>query len=191
MRGLVFGAAALGTAAAIGLLGCTGSMETITVGEGDPDIEAARQFDRYPLYWVGEHFEGWDLEHVDVTAVKSDERGRRLEMAVFRYGTCELQVSADGGCGLPLVIEIRPFCTRPDAVASGRHIRGAPLNFTYAGVLVLYTDRVRITVYTELARGRDLRALRALRSVNDVPPVIDADDPIPPPRRDAGGPCPR
>jgi hypothetical protein len=187
MRGLVFGAAALGTAAAIGLLGCTGSTETITVGEGDPDIEAARQFDRYPLYWVGEHFEGWDLEDVDVTAVKSDERGRRREVAVFRYGTCELTVSNDGSCGVPLVIEIRPFCAQPNAVESGRQIRGAPLNFSYmAGDPVLYTDRVRITVFTGegATHGMALRALRALRSVNDVPPVIDADDPIPPP------PCP-
>ena len=27
---------------------------TQTVGEGDPDLDAARSFDRHPLYWVGE-----------------------------------------------------------------------------------------------------------------------------------------
>ncbi len=37
-----------------------------TVGDGDPDVEAARTFDGYPLYWVGEHFEQWDLEYVAV-----------------------------------------------------------------------------------------------------------------------------
>jgi len=32
---------------------------TRTVGEGDPDIDAVRRFDRHPLYWVGERFERW------------------------------------------------------------------------------------------------------------------------------------
>jgi hypothetical protein len=193
MRGLDFGAGALATAAPIGLAGCTGSTETITVGEGEPDIESARQFDRYPLYWVGEHFEGRDLESVNVKAARSDARGHRRKAAVFRYGTCELQVRDDGGCGVPLVIEIEPMCARLAAVESGRRIRGAPLNFNYGGTPLLYTDRVRITVYTGegATHGMALRALRALRSANDVPPVIDADDRLPAPRRKARKPCPR
>jgi hypothetical protein len=52
---------------------------TQTVGEGDPDIEAARSFDGYPLYWVGEHFEQWDLEHLSA---------RPDGFTTFSYGTC-------------------------------------------------------------------------------------------------------
>jgi hypothetical protein len=186
---LVAASAAIGTTIALAGWVDEGP-RTITVGEGTPDIESARRFDRYPLYWVGKRFERWELESVDVTAVGSDSRGRRREHSVFRYGTCEIPVPADGGCGLPLVIEIRPFCGPLRAVASGRRIRGAPLNFTYAGDPVLYTDRVQINVYTNGAWGRDLRALRALRSVNEVPPVLDAGDPIPPPLRESRPPCP-
>jgi len=58
------------------LAGCTR-----TLGEGDPDVEAARTFDRYPLYWVGEHFEEWDLEHINVAPGG---------FSTFIYGTCEL-----------------------------------------------------------------------------------------------------
>ena len=159
---LVLGAASAATGTAMALAGWVGETRTITVGEGTPDIEAARQFDRYPLYWVGKHFERWDLESVEVTAVGSDARGRRREHSVFRYGTCELPVPADGGCSLPLVIEIRPFCARLDEVASGRQIRGAPLNFSYASDPVLYTNRVQIKVYTGGVRGRDLRLLASL-----------------------------
>jgi hypothetical protein len=166
---------------------------TLTVGEGTPDIEAARRFDRYPLYWIGERFEGWDLERIEVDAVGSDPRGRRRRFAFFSYGTCELQVPADGGCGVTLTIRIEPHCERLAEVASGRTIRGAPLNFSYSSDPILYTDRVRITVFTGQGstRDMDLRALRALRSVNDVPPVLDVNDPIPRPRPEPGRPCRR
>jgi len=63
----------------VAVAGCTQ-----TVGEGDPDIEAARSFDGYPLYWVGEHFEQWDLEHADAShQAKATERlGRRLGLRI-------------------------------------------------------------------------------------------------------------
>jgi hypothetical protein len=41
------------------------------------DLDAARRFERYPLYWLGENFEGWQLEHNDV---------RPGTFSVFVYG---------------------------------------------------------------------------------------------------------
>jgi len=152
---------------------------TRTVGEADPDIDAARNFDRHPLYWVGERFEGWDLEHVNVgTAV-----------AGFSYGTCEIQ-GTEGACPVPLQIQIQPLCTYLDVVARApiwkrRRVRGAPVG-TIDGAPVLFTNRVQVKVYRgqHSDPGLPMRALRALRSVNSVKPVIDADDPIPAPPRD-------
>lgn len=69
----------IGGVVAATLVAACGS--TRTVGEGDPDIDAARRFDRHPLYWVGERFERWDLESVDVGGG---------EFVTFSYGTCEL-----------------------------------------------------------------------------------------------------
>lgn len=57
-----------------------------TVGGGDPDVESARTFAGYPLYWVGERFEEWDLEYV---AVRADG------FTTFSYGTCEIEPFSD------------------------------------------------------------------------------------------------
>jgi hypothetical protein len=147
-----------------------------SVGEGNADIEGARSFDRYPLYWVGEHFEKWDLEHVDLAA-----RG----FSTFIYGTCKIEAGADGGCPPPLQIQIQPLCAHLEAVARApiwkrREIRGAPVG-TIDSAPVLFSKRVQVKVYRGQGsdRGLALRALRALRSANDVEPRIDSDDPIP------------
>jgi hypothetical protein len=157
------------------LVGCAGGR-----GGGDPDVDAARSCTRHPLYWVGERFEEWDFEHVDVGS---------NEFATFIYGTCEPEGGIDGGCPSPLQIQIQPLCAHLDAVARApiwkrRQVRGAPVG-TIDGAPVLFTNRVQVKVY--YGQGADpgvpMRALRALRSANDVAPVIDADDPIPAPPR--------
>jgi hypothetical protein len=160
-------------AIAAAAVGCAGG--TTTLGEGDPDVEAARKFDRHPLYWVGERFERWELEHVSVN---------QGEFATFSYGTCE-SAGHDGGCAVPLQIQIQPLCAHLAAVARApvwrkRRVRGAPVG-TIDSAPVLFASRVQVKVY----RGQDsdpglpMRALRALRSANDVPPVIGAGDAIP------------
>jgi hypothetical protein len=175
-----FSAVVAATAAAVG---CAGNG-----GDGDPDLDAARNFTRHPLYWVGESFEKWELEHVDVGT---------SEFATFIYGTCHPPGGIDGGCAPPLQLQIQPLCSHLEAVArapiwKGRQVRGAPVG-TIDGAPVLFTNRVQVKVY----RGQDsdpgvpMRALRALRSANDVAPVIDTDDPIPaPPRAVLAGTAP-
>lgn len=158
--------------AAIALVGCTQ-----TVGEGDPDIDAARTFDAYPLYWVGGRFEDWDLEHASVNPDG---------FSSFIYGTCELPIFADGGCPPPLEIQIQPLCAHLDVVATNsvwrrRAVRGAPVG-TIDGAPVVFTSRVQVKVYRGQGSdpGLPMRALQALQSVNSVEPIVDADDPIPP-----------
>jgi hypothetical protein len=159
-----------------------------TLGEGDPDIEAARTFDGFPLYWVGERFEKWDLEHFSISPGG---------FAVFSYGTCEIEWGEEGGCPAPLQIQIQPLCAYLDVVARApiwkrREIRGAPVG-TIDSAPVLFTNRVQVKVYR--GQGSDpgiaMRALRAVHSVNSVEPVIDADEPIPPaPRAVLSGAAP-
>jgi hypothetical protein len=164
LRAVVAAAAAAGAVA-----GCSGA-----TADDDPDFAAARSFDRHPLYWVGERFERWDLEHVSL-----GQQG----FSGFIYGTCDAREHA---CPPPLDIQIQPLCDHLEAVARNpvwmrREVRGAPLG-TIDNAPVLFTNRVQVKVY--YGEGADpglpMRVLRALRSVNDVPPVIDADDPIPP-----------
>lgn len=152
-----------------------------TVGDGDPDIGAARTFEGYPLYWVGERFEEWDLEYVEV---------RPDGFTTFGYGTCKIEGwFADGGCAPPLQIQIQPLCAHLDVVAGNqvwkrREVRGAPVG-TIDGAPVLFTNRVQVKVYRGQGSdpGLPMRALQALRSVNSLDPVIDADGPIPPASR--------
>ncbi len=156
---------------------------TRTAGGGDPDLRGARAFDQRPLYWVGERFERWELERVDLS---------NPQLTTFSYGTCEIEdpdgpfgVEA-GSCSVPLQIQIQPLCSHLAAVARDpiwrrREVRGAPVG-TIDSAPVLFTNRVQIKVYG--GRGADpglpLRALRALHSANAVPPLLDRDDPIPP-----------
>jgi hypothetical protein len=152
------------------------------------DIEAARSFDRYPLYWVGERFEKWDLEHVDLAAGG---------FSTFIYGTCEIEVGTDGGCPPPLQIQIQPLCAHLETVARApiwkqREVRGAPVG-TIDSAPVLFTNRVQVKVYRGQGSdpGLPMRALRALRSANDVEPTIGSDDLIlPAPRSVLSGTAP-
>jgi hypothetical protein len=149
--------------------GCSG-----TTSREEPDIEAARKFDGHPLYWVGKRFEQWDLEYISLG---------QEEFSSFIYGTCDAREHA---CAPPLDIQIQPLCNHLDAVAENpawgrREVRGAPVG-TIDNAPVLFTNRVQVKVY--YGEGADpglpMRVLGALRSVNDVSPVIGPDDPIPP-----------
>jgi hypothetical protein len=145
-------------------------------GQVDTDLAVAREFGAFPLYWLGERFEGWRLEYV--------ESGP--DAVVLVYGTCE--TSGDGGCAPPLQLQVFPLCYHLDAVAANRiwarrTVRGAPVG-AFDGAPVMFTSRTQIKVYWGQGAdsGAALRALGALRSLNDVPPGVDVDDPIPPPR---------
>jgi hypothetical protein len=146
--------------------------------EVEGDLDAARRFDAYPLYWLGERFEGWDLEHVEV---------RPNGLSIFVYGQCTPHGEDEPSCAPPLQIQIQPLCVNLEAVARAptwrhRRIRGAPVG-TIDSAPVLFTSGAQVKVYR--GDGSDpaapLRALRALRSINDVEPVIGPDDPIPGP----------
>ena len=147
----------------------------------EPDVAGARQFDEYPLYWVGERFEQWDLVHVGL-----DTPGY---FVTFIYGDCTPTGGEQPSCTPPLQIQVSPLCPNLDAYAQApiwkqRRIRGAPVG-TIDSAPVLFTRGAKIKVYRgEGARpGVGWRALQALRSVNDVPPILGPRDPIPAPPR--------
>lgn len=155
-------------------------------GERKPDVAAARSFDGYPLYWVGERFERWSLEHVDVG---------NPQFVTLIYGRCEIEdpdgpLGPEGGsCAPPLQIQTQPLCAHLDVVARApiwrrRSVRGAPVG-SIDSAPVLFTDRVQVKVYRGQGSdpGLPMRVLRALVSANAVPPVLDAGDAIPAPPR--------
>jgi hypothetical protein len=154
-------------------------------------VTAARQFDAFPLYWVGEQFETLRLAHIDGL-------DRTSEQITFIYGTCTPAGSDEPSCVPPLELQVSRLCSHLDIVAKApiwkrRHIRGAPVG-AIDSARVLFSRGAQIKVYRGAGTdpGLPLRALRALRSINQLPPVISAADPIPAPARsilDRTRPC--
>lgn len=145
-----------------------------------PDTRAAKRFRAFPLYWLGPRFEEWRL-----TAI--DGLDPRESIVTFVYGTCTPHDGDEPSCTPPLQIQVSPLCRNLRAVARApiwrrRRIRGAPVG-TIDGAPVLFTSAAQVKVYRGEGSqpGDALRALAALRSINSVPPVIDADARLPSP----------
>jgi hypothetical protein len=103
------------------------------------------------------------------------------------YGDCTPSNGEQPSCVPPLQLQIQPLCAHLGDVARApiwkrRSIRGAPVG-TIDSAPVLFTETVQVKAYRGEGSDPQLawRALTALRSLNDVPPVIDAAEPIPPP----------
>jgi hypothetical protein len=149
-------------------------------GRSKADLDAARKFHAFPLYWVGEQFERWSLtttEGLDGTT----------EFVTLIYGTCAPHDGDEPSCVPPLEIQISALCRHLKVVARApiwkrRHIRGAPVG-TIDSAPVLFTHAAQIKVYRGEGSdaGLPLRVLRALRSLNRVPPVIGPSGVIPAP----------
>jgi hypothetical protein len=181
---------ALGAALALFVLGVTVAVIVASSDGGneklESDIAAARAFRGFPLYWVGERFEGFDLRYVDVPG--------RAGFATLVYGECDVEdpdgvLGPEGGsCTPPLQIQIAPLCFHLDVVARAqtwrrRSVRGAPVGSNPDGAPILFTRGAQIKVYRGdgSTLGLAFRALGAIRSLNRVPPVVAPTDPIPGP----------
>lgn len=139
------------------------------------DLETAAEFDGFPFYWLGDEFEDLEVSNV---ALGGPAVG-------LTYGTC--RPTGGHGCAAPLQIQIFPLCSHLDVVAANRiwarrQIRGAPVG-AFDGAPVMFTRRTQIKVYRGEGSdpGLPLRALEALRSLNDLEPTIGVVGTIPPP----------
>lgn len=155
----------------VGAAGCGAHVPTA-------DLDSARRFDAFPVYWVGEDFEGWKLTHV----------ARTPGFVSLIYGTCT--AASDMGCSPPLELQLSPLCAHLSVVARapvwrGRRVRGAPVG-EIDSAPVLFARRTQVKVYTgeRSTPGLAFRALRALRSLNGAAPVVAERERIPPARGD-------
>jgi hypothetical protein len=163
----------LGAAGLVLLAGCS--------FDNEPDLTSARKFERFPVYWLGDEFEGREL-----TMVQAE--GWSVAVVLI-YGECTPDGALEPSCTPPIQIQIFPLCYHLDAVALPPKtrrvtIRGAPVG-TQDGAPALLTRKTQIKIYR--GEGTDpgigLRVLRALRSLNSVSPVTTPRGPIPPPPR--------
>jgi hypothetical protein len=93
----------------IGLLaaGCSGAASP---PDRLTDVRAARQFESFALYWLGERFEKWELTEI----VGLDER---TEFVTLVYGDCEPSGGLQPSCTPPLEVQVFPLCPHLDVVA--------------------------------------------------------------------------
>ena len=159
------------TAVVLGIVGAGCS-----IGDDvEADLETAREFNQYPLYWAGERFEELEISYFGLDGA----------FVTFVYGSCG--ATGDQGCAPPLQIQIFPLCFHLDASAANRawtrrQIRGAPVG-VFDGAPVMFTRRTQIKVYRGEGSdpGLPLRTLAGLRSLNDLRPTVNLVGPIPPP----------
>jgi hypothetical protein len=120
------------------------------------EINVARRFTVYSIYWVGRQFQGIPLTAADFRR----EYNPQLGLAVY-YGDCETKVSllGSGGCTLPLEIDTVCYVQHHNDKLGARRnvrIRGVPAVVYDGGKSIeLYTAHTLIDVYGDSpARAR-------------------------------------
>ena len=145
------------------------------------DINVARRFTVYSIYWVGRQFQGIPLTAADFRR----EYNPQLGLAVY-YGDCETKVSllGSGGCTLPLEIDTVCYVQHHNAgLGPPRNIRirGVPaVVFNGGKSIELYSAHVLIDVYGDTP-ARALAAVKRLFPLNGPPALRHFAPHLPPP----------
>jgi hypothetical protein len=158
MRALSLSVAALGLVAAS--CGCGG---TITVPNGhnvDAELDDARAGAPHRVYYAGRAV-------ADRTLSAVEARSARVN---FMYGTCTIDVPADGGCGVPVEVQNFPFQPGQWRIATGcsgrTTVRGVPA--VRQGGLTIFTRDTVVKIYAP-TRAAERRVVAALRPIEGRP----------------------
>ena len=156
------------------LAGCNSADPKVS---NPPDLGAARQFDRFRVYFAGR-----DVDGLPLTGASQAEHGRVGTEVTFGYGDCDPPdgLFAEGGCSLPLSVQNWSTCYR---WASQLHkpprlfnFRGAKATRGAGGSqLEIFTGRTTIVIWAHernVARSaaRQLRNVQTKRSAPTLPP---------------------
>jgi hypothetical protein len=126
-----------------------------TVGPGVTTVDDIRQFEEFPVYWLGESFQGLPLTAVHRMDYPGAFPGKPYNdpwhEVRFIYGTCTA-APGQSSCPVPLSVSIRPYCEVPpeivaDAAKTGppEEIRGAMVQRTGKSMRV-WTGNVSIGI---------------------------------------------
>lgn len=137
-------------------LGAPGSAPPALSAAASRDLERARAFDEFPLYWLGESFQGLPLTAVVWIEDPGAFPGKPWERPpakvwIFDYGDCTIPPGRES-CPIPLTIQIRPYCEVPPEIIADRVKTGPPLEVRGALVqrtghsLRLWTSNVSIGI---------------------------------------------
>jgi hypothetical protein len=155
------GVLSLGVAAMLTLAACGDSEDGSRISLPD----AARSFEHYPLYYVGESYDSLPLSFAGL-GPGSGEGTRRAWS--FGYGDCE-PPEGEGGCPLPLEVQNWSICTRfpslyPGPTPKTESVHGAQ-TLPAGGGLDVYTGRTTVVIFGQSARRAEI--VESLRRVAD------------------------
>jgi hypothetical protein len=185
MKRMVYAVIALGLLALL-----LGGIVWAVVGRGDGTtpatvdplmsaVEDVRQFDEFPVYWLGESFQGLPLERVARMDYPGHAPGTIYNVpwheVRFIYGSCTIP-PGESSCVVPLSIAIRPYCEVPpeivaDAVKTGppEEIRGAVVQRTGESQMRVWTSDVSIGIHATDPAIADAAAQNLVRLNGDKP----------------------
>jgi hypothetical protein len=143
------------------------------------EIAALAAFDEFPLYFLGDSFQGLPLVEIQrVVGTPRPNRPVTSNYMLFVYGTCEVAPGSDTGCPVPLTVHVWPACERNPSVyeigpgepypREQTSLRGVPAALFDEGTrLELYTGTVTI-VLTSLDAGLLSKTAEALVPANAI-----------------------
>jgi hypothetical protein len=142
------------------------------------DLEA---FDRFPVLWLGEAFEGLPLTAIQYRYVPAGEGHGPMERVDMVYGDCE--PAADKGCPAPVQVSVYPACgpTLADPVKrESLEVRGVRADRYFDGHLALETASNRVVIISARpgAEGdaQAERAANVLRGANGMASSLGVSD---------------
>lgn len=152
-------------------------------------LEDAKNFTEFPLYWLGDSFEGLPLTQVYRREYDpppdSIHQLSRSNAVYFIYGDCNPnRLFGPSRCNVPLSVMIEPNCARsslftPDSFPIGDEtiVGGVPARYVDEGQVVLWAGTVTITVMS--ARPAAIRPMDAAEAVRPLISSGDARDALP------------
>jgi hypothetical protein len=179
MKRIVYAAIGLGLLALLlggivwAVVGRGDGTTSVTAGPVTWSLEDVREFEGFPVYWLGESFQGLPLERVarmdDPGGFPGKPYNDPWHEVRFIYGTCTIP-PGESSCRVPLSIDIRPYCEVPpeivaDAVKTGppEEIRGAVVQRTGKSSMLVWTDNVSIGIHATDPAVADAAAQNLVR----------------------------
>jgi hypothetical protein len=159
------------------------------VRPGVTTVDDMRKFNGFPVYWLGESFQGLPLVAVHRMDYPGAFPGKPYNHpwheVSFDYGDCTI-APGESSCPMPLSIHTRPYCEVPPEVVWGvartappEEIRGALVQRIGRSSMQLWTSNVSISINATDPAIDDAAAQNLVRLNGDKP--SSPEEPLGPP----------
>lgn len=166
--------------------------EALAQDEQHLTVQQLREFPDFPVFWLGEEFQGLPLMNIQYRYdVGPPDRIRPpAGVVVIIYGDCEPDPGSEGSCPAPLtVFTDAPCLNKPSLLAESARqgppfeIRGAQAQWALSGHLFLYTGESGIQIISTIGDEVALDAADTLVGANPsgLAHARERSVPLPPP----------